>query len=67
MLAEEAHRASFQQREDLQQGLAQTRQRLQVEQTKMDHASRVLEQFTQRQMRLTDVGGDNDLAQRLIV
>ena len=51
-LAEEAHRASYIQREALQRALAQNRQNLQVEQTKAEHAARLLEQFTQRQTRL---------------
>ncbi len=53
-LAEEAHRARYNQREELQRALAQTQQRLQVEQTKTGHAARLLEQFTQRQTRLTE-------------
>ena len=53
-LAEEAHRASYNQREALQRTLAQTQQRLQVEQTQIGHAARLLEQFSQRQMRLTE-------------
>ncbi|MEQ1772187.1 MAG: chromosome segregation protein SMC [Burkholderiales bacterium] len=53
-LAEAAHRTLYQQREALQHSLAQTRQRLQVEQTKIGHAVRLLEQFAQRQVRLTE-------------
>jgi chromosome segregation protein len=53
-LAELAHRTSSQQREGLQHSLAQTQQRLQVEQTKLGHAVRLLEQFAQRQDRLTE-------------
>ena len=53
-LAEEAHRASYAQREELQRSLAQTQQRLQIEQTKIGHAARLLEQFSQRQSRLTE-------------
>ncbi len=53
-LAEEAHRASYKRREDVQRGLSQVQQRLQVEQTQSGHAARLLEQFAQRQQRLTD-------------
>jgi chromosome segregation protein len=53
-LAEEAHRASYTRREELQRSLAQTQQRLQVEQTKIGHAARLLEQFAQRQVRLSE-------------
>ncbi len=53
-LAEEAHRALYNRREALQQALAQTQQQLQVEQTKISHATRLLEQFAERQVRLTE-------------
>ncbi len=53
-VAEEAHRARYNQREELQRTLAQTQQRVQVEQTKTGHAARLLEQFAQRQSRLTE-------------
>jgi chromosome segregation protein len=52
-IAEEAHRASYNRREAVQQQLGQVQQRLQVEQTKSEHAVRLLEQFAQRQLRLT--------------
>ncbi len=53
-LAEEAHRASYNRREEVQRSLAQVQQRLQVEQTQSGHAVRLLEQFALRQSRLTD-------------
>ena len=53
-LAEAAHRASYNRREEVQRGLSQVQQRLQVEQTQSGHAARLLEQFAQRQLRLTD-------------
>ncbi len=53
-LAEAAHRASYNRREAVQQQLGQVQQRLQVEQTKSEHAVRLLEQFAQRQLRLTE-------------
>ncbi len=53
-LAEQAHRASYNHREELQSGLAQVQQRLQVEQTQSGHAARLLEQFSLRQSRLAD-------------
>ncbi len=53
-LAEAAHRESYAKREELQRALAQTQQRLQVEQTQMGHAVRLLDQFAQRQTRLTE-------------
>ena len=53
-LAEEAHRASYNRREDVQRGLSQVQQRLQIEQTQSGHAVRLLQQFAQRQLRLTD-------------
>ena len=53
-LAEAAHRASYNHREAVQHGLSQVQQCLQVEQTKSEHAVRLLEQFAQRQLRLTE-------------
>ncbi len=53
-LAEEAHRESYARREELQRSLAGTQQQLQVEQTRTEHAERLLEQFAQRQTRLTE-------------
>ena len=53
-IAEQAYRASYEHRETVQRQLGQVQQRLQVEHTKSDHAVRLLEQFTQRQLRLTD-------------
>ena len=52
-LAEEAYRASYSKREEAQHGLSQVQQRLQVEQTKSGHVVRMLEQFAQRESRLT--------------
>jgi chromosome segregation protein len=52
-IAEEAYRASYNRREEVQRGLSHVQQRLQVEQTKSEHAVRLLEQFAQRQLRLT--------------
>ncbi len=52
-LAESAHRESYERREAAQHSLAQAQQRLQVEQTKSGHAVRMLEQFAQRQLRLS--------------
>jgi len=53
-VAEESHRTSFRRREEMQQALAQSQQRSQVEQTKVAHVVRLLEQFAQRQVRLTE-------------
>ncbi len=52
-LAQAAHRASDERRAAAQHSLAQAQQRLQVEQTKQGHAARMLDQFAQRQLRLT--------------
>ena len=52
--AEQAHRALYNRREEVQRDLSQVQQRLQVEQTQSGHATRLLEQFAQRQSRLTD-------------
>ena len=53
-LAEEAHRASYNRREEVQRSLSQVQQRLQVEQTQSGHAARLLEQFALRHTRLAD-------------
>ena len=53
-LAEEVYRASYTRREEVQRGLSQVQQQLQVEHTKSGHATRLLEQFGQRHLRLTD-------------
>ncbi|HEV2009114.1 MAG TPA: AAA family ATPase, partial [Burkholderiales bacterium] len=52
-IAEATQRASHSRREEAQHSLAQVQQRLQVEQTQSGHAARLLEQFAQRQYRLT--------------
>ena len=52
-LAEAAHRASYERREAAQLSLAQVQQRLQVEHTQSGHAARLLEQFAQREYRLS--------------
>lgn len=51
-LAEAAYRALYNRREEVQRGMSQIQQRLQVEQTQSGHATRLLEQFAQRQQRL---------------
>ena len=51
-VAEEAYRAAHNRRDQLQHSLSQTEQGLQVEQTKLAHAQRVLEQLAQREERL---------------
>jgi chromosome segregation protein len=56
-LAEEAFRAASRRRDELQQHLAQTEQSLQVEQTKLVHARRLIEQMEQRRQRLTEEQG----------
>ncbi|MBX9811547.1 MAG: chromosome segregation protein SMC [Burkholderiales bacterium] len=53
-VAEEAYRATNNRRDDLQRSLAQAEQGLQVEQTKLEHAQRVLEQLAQRGERLLE-------------
>jgi chromosome segregation protein len=53
-LAEEAYRATYNRRDDLQRGLAQAEQGQQVEETKLAHAQRVLEQLAQREERLLE-------------
>ncbi|HSN40723.1 MAG TPA: AAA family ATPase, partial [Burkholderiales bacterium] len=53
-VAEEAYRAANSRRDELQHSLAQAEQGLQVEQTKFEHAQRVLEQLAQREERLLD-------------
>ncbi|MDP2241698.1 MAG: chromosome segregation protein SMC [Burkholderiales bacterium] len=53
-VAEEAYRAAQNRRDELQRGLSQTEQGLQVEQTKLAHAQRVLEQLAQREERLLE-------------
>ena len=53
-MAEEAYRAGHARRDDFQRALAQAEQALQVEQTKLEHASRVLDQLAQREERLRE-------------
>ncbi len=53
-VVEEAFRASNNRRHELQHALAQAEQALQVEQTKLGHAARVLEQLGQREERLRE-------------
>ncbi len=53
-VAEEAFRATLARREESQRSLAQAEQALQVEQTKIEHAGRVLEQLALRQERLLE-------------
>ncbi|MGZ8230370.1 MAG: chromosome segregation protein SMC, partial [Burkholderiales bacterium] len=53
-VAEEAFRASNNRRHELQAALAQVEQALHVEQTKVTHAGRVLEQLAQREERLRE-------------
>jgi chromosome segregation protein len=53
-VAEEAYRSSSSAREELQRSLAQAEQALHVEQTKLDHAVRVLDQLSQREERLRE-------------
>ena len=53
-LAEDAHRASYNRREEVQRSLSQVQQRLEVVQTQGGHAARLLEQFALRQARLSD-------------
>jgi len=53
-VVEEAFRASNNRRHELQHKLAQAEQALHVEETKLAHAARVLEQLGQREERLRD-------------
>ena len=53
-VAEEAYRASNSRRDELQQSLARAEQALHVEQTKLEHAARVLDQLAQREERLLE-------------
>ncbi|MGZ5117536.1 MAG: chromosome segregation protein SMC [Burkholderiales bacterium] len=53
-IAEEAQRASNARRDELQRDLSRAEQALHVEQTKLDHAARVLDQLTQREERLNE-------------
>ena len=53
-VAEEAYRATSNRRDDLQHNLAQAEQSLQVEQTKLAHTQRVIEQLAQREERLLE-------------
>jgi chromosome segregation protein len=55
--AEAAYRASRNRREELQHALAQAQQNLQVEQTRIEHAARLIEQLSVRQARLDDERG----------
>lgn len=53
-VAEEAYRASRSRRDELQGNLARAEQSLQVEQTKLAHAARLIEQLASRQERLLE-------------
>jgi chromosome segregation protein len=53
-VAEEAYRTSNTRRDELQRSLARTEQALHVEQTKIDHASRIIDQLSQREVRLRE-------------
>jgi chromosome segregation protein len=53
-VAEETYRATNNRRDELQRSLAAVEQALQVEQTKLDHAERLLEQLAQRGERLRE-------------
>jgi chromosome segregation protein len=53
-LAEEAYRTTHKRRDESQGSLAQAEQALQVEQTKLAHAQRLLEQLAQRRQRLIE-------------
>jgi chromosome segregation protein len=53
-VAEETYRATRARRDEFQGNLAQTEQALQVEQTKRDHARRLMEQLAQRRERLQE-------------
>jgi chromosome segregation protein len=56
-VAEEAYRATHNRRDELQRSLGQAEQALEVEQTKLAHALRVLEQLAQREARLLEERG----------
>jgi chromosome segregation protein len=69
-IVEEAFRASNNRRHEVQQALGRAEQALQVEQTKLAHAARVLEQLGQREERLLEEQGglatpDGESLQRL--
>ena len=53
-VAEEAYRATHTRRDEAQRSLAQAEQALQVEQTKLEHTQRLLEQLAQRRQRLLE-------------
>ncbi|MEN3352137.1 MAG: chromosome segregation protein [Betaproteobacteria bacterium] len=53
-VVEEAYRASNNRREELQRAVARAEQALHVEQTKLEHAARVLDQLVQREERLRE-------------
>ncbi len=53
-VAEEAYRASNNRRDELRRGVARLEQALHVEQTKLEHALRVLDQLAHRGERLRD-------------
>ena len=53
-VAEETYRASRSRRDEFQASLAASEQALQVEQTKRDHAQRLMEQLAQRRERLEE-------------
>jgi chromosome segregation protein len=53
-VADETYRATRSRRDEFQGSLAQTEQALQVEQTKRDHARRLMEQLAQRRERLRE-------------
>ena len=53
-VAEETYRSSNERRDELRRAVARVEQALHVEQTKLDHAARVLDQLSQREARLRD-------------
>ena len=53
-LVEQSYRASEEQRDALQQRLAETAQALQVEQTRCEHAQKILAQLASREQRLRE-------------
>jgi len=53
-VAEETYRATYSRRDELQRSLASAAQTVEVEQTKLAHAERLIEQLTQRAARLRE-------------
>ncbi|HJQ64227.1 MAG TPA: chromosome segregation protein SMC, partial [Burkholderiales bacterium] len=56
-VAEETYRATYNRRDELQQALSGAEQASQVEQTKLGHAERLIEQLAQREERLREEQG----------